>query len=108
LDVTTFDVTTCAQGEDAVELATRAASAGTPFQAIVLDVRMPPGISGVEAGRRIRKLDPQVPILIVSGYSDVPVREIREQIPPEEKLLCFRKPLRLTTLATTIAKILAR
>ena len=66
-----FEVTACSQGADAIILAKEAANDGHPFDVVILDVRMPPGIDGVETGSQIRELDDDVEIVFVSGYSDI-------------------------------------
>ncbi len=98
-----FSVTACNQGRDAVDLAARAASEGRPFDVVILDVRMPPGIDGVEAGTRIRKLDPEVEIVFVTGYSDIPRKELERRVPPPVKLHYFNKPLSFIRLAEDVA-----
>ena len=75
---------------------------------IVLDVRMPPGINGVEAGERIRRLDPDVPIVFVTGYSDVSDDDLKQRVPPVSRLHFYRKPLSFTALARDIANIVQR
>ena len=62
MEATHFDITACSQGDDAISLAQQAADVGKPFDVVILDVRMPPGIDGVEAGSQIRNLDPDVEI----------------------------------------------
>jgi len=94
-----FDVTACNQGNDAVSLAAKAASEGQPFDVVILDVRMPPGIDGVAAGSRIRALDPNVEIVFVTGYSDIPLAELQRRVPPPSRLHCFSKPLSFAQLA---------
>ena len=98
-----FDLVACNQGDDAIDLATAAADEGHPFDVIILDVRMPPGIDGVEAGSRIRKLDPKVEIIFVTGFSDVPRDELERRVPPPMKLHYFNKPLSFVQLAMKIA-----
>lgn len=102
-DDTHFDVVACNQGDDAISLAREAADHGTPFDVIILDVRMPPGIDGVEAGSQIRELDPDVEIVFVTGYSDVPLEELQRRVPPPMKLHYFSKPLSFTQLAQDVA-----
>jgi len=100
-----FDVVACSQGDDAISLAKQAADGGQPFDVIILDVRMPPGIDGVEAGSRIRELDPDVEIVFVTGFSDVPLEELQRRVPPPMKLHYFNKPLSLTQLAQDVASM---
>lgn len=100
-----FEVVACTQGDDAVSLATKASNDGNPFDVVILDVRMPPGIDGVEAGTAIRELDSDVEIVFVSGYSDVPREELERRIPPPMKLHCFSKPLSFLQLATDVANM---
>jgi CheY-like chemotaxis protein len=66
---------------------------------------MPPGINGLEAGRSIRKLDPHVPIVFVSGYSDVSKDELMQSVPPASRLHYFSKPLSFSSLAHDVAEI---
>ena len=100
-----FDVVACSQGDDAISLAKEAANDGQPFDVVILDVRMPPGIDGVEAGSRIRELDPDVEIVFVTGYSDVPLEELQRRVPPPMKLHYFNKPLSLDQLAQDVAEM---
>jgi CheY-like chemotaxis protein len=98
-----FDVVSCSQGLDAIEEARAAAAGGHPFDVVILDVRMPPGIDGVEAGSRIRALDPDVEIVFVTGFSDIPRDELERRVPPPMKLHYFNKPLSFIKLAQDVA-----
>jgi CheY-like chemotaxis protein len=103
-----FDVVECSQGDEAVAAAQAAFGAESAFDVVVLDVRMPPGIYGVEAGERIRRLDPAVPIVYVSGYSDVSTEELEQRVPPASRLHFYRKPLSFRALVQEIASIVER
>jgi len=100
-----FDVVACSQGNDAIDLARQAANEGNPFDVIILDVRMPPGIDGVEAGSQIRELDPDVEIVFVTGFSDMPIEELQRRVPPPLKLHYFNKPLSFSQLARDVASM---
>ena len=100
-----FDVVACSQGEAAIMLAKKAARGGQPFDVVILDVRMPPGIDGVEAGSQIRKLDPDIEIIFVTGFSDVPLDELQARVPPPMKLHYFNKPLSFSQLAHDVASM---
>ncbi|MGI9222722.1 MAG: response regulator [Woeseiaceae bacterium] len=100
-----FQVTACSQGDDAIDLAAEAANDGHPFDVVILDIRMPPGIDGVDAGSQIRELDPDVEIVFVSGYSDIPLEELQRRVPPPIRLHYFSKPLSFLQLASDVATL---
>ena len=104
-DAPKFDVVACRQGDDAISLAKEAANDGRPFDVVILDVRMPPGIDGVEAGSQIRELDPDVEIVFVTGFSDVPREELERRVPPPMRLHYFNKPISFMKLAEDVAGI---
>jgi len=52
----TFRVDMASSGEEALEAITRADAGGDPFEIAFMDWRMPPGIDGIEAVRRMAKL----------------------------------------------------
>ena len=101
-----FDIVACSQGDDAIKAAAAAQESGEPFDVVILDVRMPPGIDGVEAGSQIRKNDPDVEIVFVTGYSDVPLAELQRRVPPPMRLHYFNKPLSFTKLAEDVATMI--
>jgi CheY-like chemotaxis protein len=105
-EIPEFDVVSCSQGEDAITLAEQAAQEGHPFDVAILDVRMPPGIDGVEAGTRIRELDPNVEIVFVTGFSDISREELARRIPPPMKLHYYDKPLSFTQLVKDVASMI--
>lgn len=98
-----FEIVACSQGQDAIDKAAEAANDGNPFDVVILDVRMPPGIDGVEAGSKIREMDPDVEIVFVTGFSDVPRHELERRVPPPMKLHYFNKPLSFMKLAKDVA-----
>jgi two-component system, cell cycle sensor histidine kinase and response regulator CckA len=46
---------------------------GRPFDAVIVDLTVPGGLGGREALARLRELDPDVRVVVSSGYSDDPV-----------------------------------
>lgn len=101
-DQPTFELVACSQGDDAVNVAVAATESGQPFDVVILDMRMPPGIDGVEAGCRIREIDPDVNIIFVSGYSDISFEELQSRVPPPIRLHYFNKPLSFSKLAEDV------
>jgi PAS domain S-box-containing protein len=93
-----YDLCLCEQGDEAVEAVEQAVGEGRPFAVAFLDVRMPPGIDGVTAAERMRKIDPQMNIVFVTGYSDVAPEDIAKRVERPETLLFCQKPLHASEL----------
>ncbi len=85
-----FSVVTASQGEEAIELVTAALAVGDPIKLAFIDMRMPPGLNGLETAKRLRALDENIYIVIVTAYSDVDLKLIADEI--EENVLFVRKP----------------
>lgn len=94
------------QGLDAVKEVQWAIEDGAPYAAIFLDVRMPPGIDGYEAAELIRKIDPDVHIVVVTGYSDYSYEDFLEIAGPADRLTYMPKPVWPDQLRV-VARILA-
>ncbi len=67
---------------------------GRPLDAVILDMNMP-GLSGLETLARLRLLDPDLPVIISSGYLDGAVEALLQQDPHVSFLA---KPYTLTDL----------
>jgi diguanylate cyclase (GGDEF)-like protein len=96
-----FALTHCLQGLDAVQAVEEARSAEKPFAVAFIDVRMPPGIDGKETARRIRALDPEVNIVVVTGYSDFSPVEISRVAGPPDKIFYIAKPFEVAEIQQT-------
>lgn len=86
------------QGEAAVREISAARKNRRPFSLAFLDVRMPPGINGVEAAKEIRAIDPDLPIVIVTAFTDVQTLDLAKSIPPVERLFLLYKPFHTTEI----------
>ncbi len=64
----------------------------SPFQIAFIDMRMPPGINGAETAKRIRELDSNIEIVLITAYSDLNLDEINENVGRPDKLIYFKKP----------------
>jgi diguanylate cyclase (GGDEF)-like protein len=87
-----FSVDTRDQGEKAIEAVEDAIRAGKKYSIVFLDIRMPPGMDGIEAAKRIRKLDPDVNIVIVTGSVSAEIDNLDAEVPPADKIFFFKKP----------------
>jgi response regulator RpfG family c-di-GMP phosphodiesterase len=87
-----FDLTCCARAKASVQTIRTAMAEGRPFTVAFLDIRMGDGPDGVWAAEGIRKLDPEIGIVIVTGDGGANVHEIERRVPPTDKLFYLAKP----------------
>jgi diguanylate cyclase (GGDEF)-like protein len=87
-----FEVHSRNQGEQAVAAAESAMANREPFSIVFIDIRMPPGIDGIEAAKQIRALDPNVNIVVVTGSLSLDPDNLGKEIPPADKVFFFKKP----------------
>jgi len=85
-----FELTVASQGQESLELAEESRQQGRPFAVAFVDVRMPPGMDGLETARRLRAIDPQLHIVIASAYSDYQPSAFRRAV--HDRLFFMRKP----------------
>jgi len=95
-----FVVITADNGSDAVELFGKHKDSIT---CVMLDVSMP-GMTGTEALMRIRKINPDIPAIIFSGYS---WEQLESQLEELEPVLFLHKPFQYKELKMKIKDLLS-
>jgi signal transduction histidine kinase/ActR/RegA family two-component response regulator len=96
---------TVSDGGAALEVFAAAQKSPQPFDLVILDLTISGGIGGREVIERIRKLDPNVPAIVSSGYSNDPVLAdfasygFQAVVP---------KPYEINQLAETVKRLLAQ
>jgi CheY-like chemotaxis protein len=88
----TFELTHAHQGAEAVDLFRAAAESDRPFAGVFLDMRMPPGIDGLETAVLLSRIDRQVGIVFSSAYADHGIDEIASRLGGREQFFFLRKP----------------
>ena len=87
-----FELLHATSGEEGQDIICTAKASNRPIAVAYMDVRMPPGIDGVEAIRRIRQIEKDVELVIMTAYTDKPLPEIVRDMKLLNKLLYIRKP----------------
>lgn len=95
------------QGQQALEMVDAALAADDPFQLAFVDMRMPPGWSGLETIQRICQSDPDIQIVLCTAYSDYSWEEIETRLQRTDNLLILKKPFDVSEVAQ-MASTLAR
>jgi len=107
-DAPAFALTYCEQGLEAIAAVEQALADADPFAVAFIDVRMPPGIDGRETAKRIRALDPDVNIVIVTGFSDFSPVEISKVAGPADKIFYIAKPFEVAEILQTATALAQR
>ncbi|MDP1601684.1 MAG: EAL domain-containing protein [Legionella sp.] len=87
-----FDIETASQGEEGVEKIKKALEEGSPFALAFIDIRMPPGIDGIETIKRIWEFDQDIQVVICTAYSDYSWEETVKALGLSDSLLILKKP----------------
>lgn len=87
-----FTVDSAYQGAEGLRLVQQALDAGRPYALAFMDVRMPPGIDGVETARKMWELDPDLQMVICTAYSDYSWSEMFAVLGHRDGLLILKKP----------------
>ena len=88
-----FELSHASGGDEAYQIVKAAKASNQPFAVAYIDIRMPPGMDGIETIRRIREFEETLEIVIMTAYTDKPLHEIITNMELLHKLLYIRKPI---------------
>ena len=80
------------QGNEAVAMLDRALREGIRYAMAFVDVRMPPGLDGIETTERLWRIDPDLQIVICTAYSDYSCAEMIQRLGKTDRLVILKKP----------------
>jgi CheY-like chemotaxis protein len=87
-----FDVDFASQGAEGVERVAQARTQNRPYALAFIDMRMPPGLDGIETTLRLWEVDPAVQVVICTAYSDHSWEDILARLGQTERLFILKKP----------------
>ena len=110
IEASAFDIelVSAFQGEEALELVRQSVVDRTPFQLAFVDVRMPPGIDGIETISRLWEIDPAVQIVICTAFSDYSWEETNANLKNSDKLLILKKPFEIAVVRQMACSLIAK
>jgi two-component system, NtrC family, sensor kinase len=79
-------------GEEGVRRVRDAVREGRPYALAFVDIRMPPGMDGVETTQRMWREAIDLQVVLCSAYSDYSWEELARRLETSERLLILRKP----------------
>lgn len=68
-----FEVETATEGWDAVKLYKKSFENHDKYNAVIVDLTVPGGMGGADTVRELLKIDPEVRVIVSSGYSNDPI-----------------------------------
>ncbi|MCC9658694.1 EAL domain-containing protein [Rhodopirellula halodulae] len=80
------------QGDDAVQMTKKAVEQSDRYSLAFVDMRMPPGMDGLQTISELWKIDPELQIVICTAYSDHSWEESVAVLGHTENLLILKKP----------------
>lgn len=87
-----FELLHARTGQDALAIIRSGKERNLPVAVAYIDIRMPPGMDGLETIRRLRQVDRDVEIVIMTAYTDMTLTEIVRGMEMLHKVLYIRKP----------------
>jgi len=92
VDSLKFEVDSAYQGQEGLEMVTKAVAENRPYAMAFVDVRMPPGWDGVETIAHIWKVYPEIQIVVCTAYADYSWEELRAEVGQPDSLVVLKKP----------------
>ena len=96
-----FDSTLAKNGEEAIKHYIQAQKSKKPFQFVILDYIIHEGMGGKETLNEIRQIDPNVKIILASGYK----KDILERYKEYGFNSMLKKPFTISDLKNAITEI---
>ena len=96
-----YEIDHAYQGKEALQMVDQAEADGNPYSLIFMDVRMPPGMDGIQTTKKIREKHSYIEIVICTAYSDYSWSQIIHNLGFSDKLLFMKKPFDATALKQT-------
>ncbi len=92
-----IEVLCAGSGEEALKVA----ESDVSFDAVVLDVKMP-GLDGIETLRRLKKIRPELPVLLLTGHASLEAAMAGVEIGAVDYLM---KPVPLNDLIIRVQEV---
>jgi diguanylate cyclase (GGDEF)-like protein len=89
---TEYEIDSALQGLQGVEMVQAARDTGRSYRLAFVDMRMPPGIDGLETIELLWQKDPDIQIVVCTAYTDYSWDEMIERLGLTDRLLIIKKP----------------
>jgi two-component system, NtrC family, sensor kinase len=90
--LSSFEIDSAYQGQDGIDMVQRALQCGRHYAMAFVDVRMPPGLDGIETSKRLWDIDKELQIVLCTAYSDYSWPDMVRSLGETDRLLVVKKP----------------
>ena len=100
-----YDLDSAYQGAEAIDKIRVSLLADLPYATAFIDIRMPPGLDGVETIELLWQEDPALQVVLCTAYSDYSWTDILTRLDVRDRLLILKKPfdaIEVYQLASTL------
>src|SRR5207302_134208 len=87
-----FTMESAYQGEEGIALLRAALDKGQPYAMPFVDMRMPPGMDGLETLIKLWELDSDLQVVICTAHSDYGWHDLQAKLGSSDRLLILKKP----------------
>ena len=87
-----FQIDSAFQGEDGLRLLQRAVDSGEPYALAFVDVRMGPGLDGIQTTSKLWEIYPDLQVVICTAHSDYSWDDMVEKLGHSDRLVILKKP----------------
>jgi CheY-like chemotaxis protein len=92
IDLPHYNLDSCYQGEEAIIKVKESLEKNDPYALVFMDMRMPPGLNGIETIKKIWEIDPKLEIILCTAFSDYNWKETINYLGCSDQLLLLKKP----------------
>ena len=92
LSIPPFTIDTASQGLDGINLVQIAYNTEQKYALVFVDIRMPPGLDGIETIKKIWQIDQDIQMVICTAYSDYTWHDTVKYLGVSDNLLILKKP----------------
>lgn len=91
-DFPSYRIDSAFQGLEGIEMVRKGLDEGDPYALAFIDIRMPPGIDGVETASRLWEIDRDLEVIFCTAYSDYSWADMYSDLKYNDRYVILKKP----------------
>ncbi|MCI5143675.1 MAG: response regulator, partial [Candidatus Electrothrix sp. ATG1] len=96
------------QGDEAVDMVRQARLEERPYSLAYVDMRIPPGIDGLQTIKKLQMEDDRLQFVVITAYSDYSWQEISDCLVSKDNLLVVKKPFEAIEIRQTASALIQK